>query len=66
MSVVINNISPTDEAHSLLMYSKDCIYSGRLLEARRAINKAIKLLPTQDKDSVDNELLRLIQDGLNG
>ena len=65
MSTVVNNISPTDEAQSLLIYSKDCIYSGRLLEARKAINKAIKLLPIQDKDNVDNVLLRLIQGGIN-
>jgi hypothetical protein len=53
-----------DRAQSLMIYSKECINSGRISEAKKAIDEAILLLPCIDQQNIDDELLRLIKVGL--
>jgi hypothetical protein len=54
------NMSNSDRAIANLKYALDCVYRGKLLQARSAISTALSLLKMQDPSSVDDEVLRLI------
>jgi hypothetical protein len=58
-------MSNSDLASAQLIYAKDCISSGRLLRAIKAIHAAIELIGKQDQYAVDDEVIRLLNGGAN-
>jgi hypothetical protein len=58
-------MSNLDRATAQLIYAKDCISSGRLLRAIKAIHAAIELIGKQDQYAVDDEVVRLLNGGAN-
>jgi hypothetical protein len=58
-------MSNSDLASAQLIYAKDCISSGRLLCAIKAIHAAIDLLGKADQYAVDDEVVRLLNGGSN-
>lgn len=57
----ISELSAQDASIARIIYAKDCICSGNLPDALRALDFALLRLEKHNRFLVDNEVVRLLQ-----